>query len=137
MECPSCAAQVPDGAAECPACGILFEKWREKKEREKRAALANLGRLEAGGEAPALDPVRRLWLVRAAAAILVLAWLGGFAWYYFVALERAKRELRAPRPGRPERWVEVTDPKTGRLQRVPVFATPPVPGGGPPPESAR
>lgn len=30
MQCPSCQAQVADGAVECPACGIIFARWRPR-----------------------------------------------------------------------------------------------------------
>jgi hypothetical protein len=28
MTCPRCSTDVPDGATDCPACGIIFAKWR-------------------------------------------------------------------------------------------------------------
>lgn len=28
MTCPRCATDVPEGAVDCPACGIIFAKWR-------------------------------------------------------------------------------------------------------------
>ncbi|MDE2293277.1 MAG: hypothetical protein KGL53_14445 [Elusimicrobia bacterium] len=34
MTCPSCSASAPEGAEECPACGVIFSKWHAKAERE-------------------------------------------------------------------------------------------------------
>ncbi|HBL16574.1 MAG: hypothetical protein A2X36_14345 [Elusimicrobia bacterium GWA2_69_24] len=33
MICPNCSAAGPDGSAECPACGVIFAKWKAKAEK--------------------------------------------------------------------------------------------------------
>lgn len=33
MRCPSCSAEGPDGAAECPACGVIFAKLKARAEK--------------------------------------------------------------------------------------------------------
>ena len=38
MKCPSCGATVPEGALECPACGVIFAKFAEKRKREREEA---------------------------------------------------------------------------------------------------
>ncbi len=30
MNCPSCGGSVPDGAVECPSCGVIFAKFRRR-----------------------------------------------------------------------------------------------------------
>ena len=75
MKCPSCGAQAADDAAECPACGIIFAKWRELREKEKRAALDAL-------DAPAPPPTN-IWIVRIVAAALVALWVAVFCVYVY------------------------------------------------------
>ena len=33
MECPSCHARVDGGQTECPSCGIVLSKWRDRSQR--------------------------------------------------------------------------------------------------------
>jgi len=42
--CPQCQAEVSEADNECPKCGILFSKW---KERESNLASGNLSKYEA------------------------------------------------------------------------------------------
>ena len=42
--CPQCQAPVTEADNECPKCGILFSKW---KEREANVATGNLSRYSA------------------------------------------------------------------------------------------
>lgn len=42
--CPQCQAPVGDEDKECPRCGILFSKW---KERESNVATGNLSKYSA------------------------------------------------------------------------------------------
>ena len=44
MNCPKCNAAISDVDTECPACGILFSKW---KEREDNVASGNTARYAA------------------------------------------------------------------------------------------
>ena len=112
MKCPSCGAAAPDGAAECPACGLIFAKWRERDEKEKREALAALeGRLTAPKLAPA-----NLWVGRGIAGAVVLAWLLALS-YYIVRHERPKK---APIGEDTGTFVQVRDPRTGEMRRLPV-----------------
>jgi uncharacterized membrane protein YvbJ len=42
--CPQCEASVNEDDRECPKCGILFSKW---KERESNIASGNLSKYDA------------------------------------------------------------------------------------------
>jgi hypothetical protein len=42
--CPQCQIPVNDADNECPKCGILFSKW---KERESNVASGNLSKYDA------------------------------------------------------------------------------------------
>jgi uncharacterized membrane protein YvbJ len=42
--CPKCNASVSDEDKECGACGIFFNKWRE---REDNVAMGNMTRYQA------------------------------------------------------------------------------------------
>jgi len=56
MDCPNCRAAAPDGAAECPACGVVFAKWKERAARaaaEKVLAAEEERRLAADPAAAA------------------------------------------------------------------------------------
>lgn len=51
MQCPNCAAQVPDGSVECPNCQIIFSKWAKKQ----AVAPAPLAPAPAASPAPAVS----------------------------------------------------------------------------------
>ena len=70
MKCPICAAPCGDDAGECPACGLIFAKWRERQEKEKREALES-----------SLAPVRSPWIGRGIAAAMVASWLLALCFY--------------------------------------------------------
>ena len=110
MKCPSCAAESGDGA-ECPVCGLIFAKWRERQEREKREALEALEGLPVARKA-APDPRAR----RAVAGAAVLLWMLSL---YFYAIRRAHRG-RAPLGEATGIFVDVRDPRTGEMRRLPV-----------------
>ncbi len=115
MKCPKCGAAAPDGADECPSCGLLFSRWKELKERERREAEEALARLEAPApEAARGDPRKTRLLISAA---LILAWLSIFGVYYHLRLRRLRRSL-APAEEAPV--VSYRDPKTGDLVRLKV-----------------
>jgi hypothetical protein len=76
MKCPSCAARADDGAAECPACGLVFAKWRARAEKEKKEAALALAALESP-----TPPPPDLWVVRTVAAAVVAAWVLGLGLY--------------------------------------------------------
>jgi len=112
MKCPSCGAAYDDGAApECPACGLIFAKWRERQEKEKLEALAALQTFETAPQ-PAPNPWRR----RVIAGAVVAAWL--LILSYFVT--RRPRAARAPVGQDTGAFVEMRDPKTGDMRRMPV-----------------
>lgn len=83
MKCPNCGVEAPAGAAECPACGVIFAKFKKK--------LENL---------PAPSPVPyNPWLGRGLAAAIVLIWMLAFGWYY----RRAVSEMPVRNPAGPAR----------------------------------
>lgn len=48
MKCPSCAHVQPDESLECPACGVIFAKWKARAEGQA-AAPAVKSSLEPSG----------------------------------------------------------------------------------------
>lgn len=83
MKCPNCGVDVPAGAADCPACGVIFAKFKKKLE-----------------SLPSTPPSRfKPWMGRALAVFIVLAWMLGFALYY----HRVYSELPVRKPSRPSR----------------------------------
>jgi hypothetical protein len=83
VKCPNCAAEAGDDAAECPACGLVFAKWRERQEKEKREAAEALRLLDEGPKPPPT-----LWVRRAAAFGAVLIWLSWFVYYVYRHTQR-------------------------------------------------
>ena len=122
MKCPSCAAPCGEEAAECPACGLIFAKWRDRQEKERLAAVEAL----EGAAKPkaAANP----WVGRSVAGVVVLAWMLGLCFY---AARRA-RVKRAPLGVETGTFVEVRDPKTGAMRRMPIRRL----GGVPAPSSS-
>ena len=84
MKCPNCGAPSGDGAIECPRCGLVLAKWRERQEKEKREAAEALKALESPPEPPKINP----WIGRLAAGVIVLWWMLGLAIYYVRALRK-------------------------------------------------
>lgn len=37
MNCPNCGHPEPDGSAECSGCGVIFAKWKARRERAQAA----------------------------------------------------------------------------------------------------
>ena len=112
MKCPSCGASAGDDAAECPACGLIFAKWREREAKEKREALEALEGLKPAPAAPVPNP----WTARGAAGAVVLVWIAGFALYVY----RHAHKKRAPLGVDTGTFVEMRDPKTGDMRRMPI-----------------
>ncbi|PIR19265.1 MAG: hypothetical protein COV48_02965 [Elusimicrobia bacterium CG11_big_fil_rev_8_21_14_0_20_64_6] len=120
MNCPLCSTTTKDDAAECPSCGAIFAKLRERKRREKEEAAAALAQIQAP------PPSRRfnLWTLRIAAGVIVVAWLIGFGLYYRSRLLNAPNE-RKPRASRPAlAKVRMRDPVTGKFKEVEVLQSP-------------
>ncbi len=95
MKCPHCAAAASDDAADCPACGLVFAKGRERQEKEKAEAAAALAALESPKPARALSP----WIGRSVAAVVVAWWVLGLMIYYVHSLkgrDRSQRPVSGP-----------------------------------------
>lgn len=78
MKCPNCGAPSGDGAVECPRCGLVFAKWRERQEKEKRETADALKALESPSPPPKVSPL----IGRLIAGVIVLWWMLGLAVYY-------------------------------------------------------
>jgi uncharacterized membrane protein YvbJ len=91
VKCPNCGAQAPEGAPECPGCGVLFSKLKALKEREKREAAEFL----ALSEKP-LPSASSLWRGRAAAAAVVMLWLIGLFAYLIADINRRAEKKLPP-----------------------------------------
>lgn len=90
MKCPSCAVEVGADAVECPACGVIFSKWREARKKEVAEAAAALEK-----PSPSVDPDAHKKALTAAIAVAV-GWMIFLAVYYQRSLSRIKRTLPAP-----------------------------------------
>jgi len=55
--CPNCGAPAAPGAADCPACGVIFAKWREKAVRAQAEALLEAQKAAAEPGADAAVPL--------------------------------------------------------------------------------
>jgi hypothetical protein len=114
MKCPSCgAASDGDAAPECPACGLIFAKWRERQEKEKREALEAVQSLEIAPKALPKNP----WVGRGIAIAVVLVWIAGLS---FLVSRRSRRARPAPIGQDTGDFVEVRDPQTGDVHRMPI-----------------
>ena len=78
MKCPNCGVLCPAGAAECPACGVIFAKFKKKLESDSAPVPSTF----------------KPWKGRAIAAALVALWFVGFALYYRARVS----EIRARAP---------------------------------------
>ncbi len=126
MNCPLCSAKAEDGAAECPSCGAIFAKLREKKEREKQEAAAALAKAAVPvAEASSPATVRlNIWMVRGAAVAMVLAWVLGFGVYYHGRIKdiKSKPGFGTKKPDLTRATVQ--DPSTGKMIEVEVRKAP-------------
>jgi hypothetical protein len=78
MRCPSCQASLRESDVECPSCGVIVAKWRERRRIPTHA-----------GGTPAGQPARTpafllVGLGIAGAAILVTAF-----WYFSIRSQDA------------------------------------------------
>ncbi|MBI4345806.1 MAG: hypothetical protein HY553_03060, partial [Elusimicrobia bacterium] len=51
MQCPNCSAASDDGAVECAACGVVFEKWLRKQAARAAAVEAEAAPAAPGAKA--------------------------------------------------------------------------------------
>jgi hypothetical protein len=110
MKCPSGSARASDDAAECPACGLIFAKWRERQEKEKLAAAEALAAMDVPPKP--VDSAR----ARIIAGSVVLAWLLVFGLYVFRHTRRRREPLGTPTGN----FVEMRDPQSGETKRMPI-----------------
>ncbi|MBI3565661.1 MAG: zinc ribbon domain-containing protein [Elusimicrobia bacterium] len=119
MDCPKCAAAVPDKAVECPACGVIFEKLRKAEERRRKSRGGEPSAPSVPGE-PALTPAPALAVdpktARLVAVAIVLLWIAAFAWY-MSRHPAGRRRSGAVSPGT---TVQLRDPDTGDLKSLKV-----------------
>jgi uncharacterized membrane protein YvbJ len=81
IACPQCQADVSEADAECPKCGILFTKW---KERESNVASGNLSKYSSIANATSSE---FNWTVLIVIAIAV-------AGLFFFLAQNAKEALK-------------------------------------------
>jgi uncharacterized membrane protein YvbJ len=79
--CPQCQADVNESDDECPKCGILFSKW---KERESNVASGNLSKYSAIANATSSE---FNW------TILIIVAIAVAGLFYFLA-QNAKEVLK-------------------------------------------
>lgn len=82
MKCPNCGVEAIVGAVDCAGCGVIFAKFKAKKERIVLEAETGL---TSADKTDAEPPIAR-WKVRAVAIGFVVLWMGSFALYYYYAL---------------------------------------------------
>lgn len=114
MKCPSCSAAANDEAAECPSCGLIFAKWRDRQAKEKKVAVEALETLETAPAGPlvAMDQKK----LRIAAGAVVGLWIGALALYYAFHMPKG----HAPKGEPTGEYAEMRDPKTGEMRRMPI-----------------
>ncbi len=88
MRCPNCGVERLAGAAECSACGVIFEKFNKKLDVLP----------------PPTPPRFPLWLGRSIAVALVLAWMAAFVIYFQI------RPVLRPLPRRGTGTIAVPPP---------------------------
>lgn len=83
MKCPNCGVEAAAGATDCPACGVIFAKFKKKL------------------ESLTLPPPTKFnpWIGRGIAAAIVVLWMIAFGVYY----RRAVSEMPVRNPAGPFR----------------------------------
>lgn len=82
-QCPNCKAEQPEGAAECPQCGIVYAKFLK---RQAAKSLESMAQAETAAAAPAPSPASAgdkggAGVIIAAAAVVAAACAGGLLLY--------------------------------------------------------
>ncbi|OGS40776.1 MAG: hypothetical protein A2506_05800 [Elusimicrobia bacterium RIFOXYD12_FULL_66_9] len=106
---------MESSGVECFSCGLIFEKWDKRHEKEKLEAQAALAALEKGPTLPAsVDP----WRGRFIAGAFLAVWLIGLT----VAARHYMRTRRRPddQSARAGDTMPVRDLSTGEVRRVKV-----------------
>lgn len=145
MKCPLCSTEAGD-AKECPSCGAIFSKLRDRKERRNKEAAEGLAQLASRTAPAGINP----WTGRAIALLIVIFWTIGFAFYYKIhfSFDRKPRVDGPFVPPAEKSRAFVRDPETGKLTPVRIIkapsalqrpsdqerGTPPPSGAGPRPE---
>lgn len=107
MTCPLCSAQAKDGATECPSCGAIFAKLRERDKKKAEPVLS------AGEPALSVAP----WKLRLGAALFVAAWLIAFGVFACSRRKNAPPES----PAKPAEFKPDAPPPPGLPPRDPDF----------------
>ena len=81
IACPQCQAAVNESDSECPKCGILFSKW---KERESNIASGNLSKYSSIANATSSE---FNWTVLIVAAIAV-------AGIFYFVIQNAQQAMK-------------------------------------------
>lgn len=142
MNCPLCSKEAPEHAMECPACGAIFEKLRQRQSRQglerkriREGFAKSSGFVPPALSFPSLQLDRRQWiniflfLGILAAALLVR---------YCLGLIVANRRLGPVAHGD---TVPLREPATGKVIKVNVHVTsaspkPALPTPAPPVDAA-
>jgi len=117
MKCPVCSAEA--AGDECPSCGLIFSKWKQRQERAKLEARAALNILEQGPAQAAVD-LRRGRII---AGVFLAAWMIGLT----LAARHHMRTRRVSkgRSAQAGEMVPFLDPKTGAVRMVKVYPAAP------------
>lgn len=126
MNCPLCSKTAEDSAVECPSCGVLFAKLRERKDRERTKAATSPPLFSTSSSA------LYYWRWHIAAVAVVVAWLLGFGLYYHA------RAGKTPRPKKPLTNISLStaklrNPATGKLENIEIYQSPAYSRPQPPP----
>jgi hypothetical protein len=119
MKCPSCKAAVPEGAVECPSCGVIFAKFEERRRRERAEAERALAEMNL-----APPPTVHPYLGRVIAGVVLTAWAAVMGYLVFeeMLLQRARKAAAAAAPAPIP--VIMSAPIVSRIQPAPPVAVP-------------
>ncbi len=115
MKCPKCSAPAPEGALECPGCGVIFAKLAKQRERAELEAKAAAALMDAPPAPAAVSHKARY-----AAIAFVAVWMVILA----AAVHRSMGKSRGGPAARPQ-VVRIQDPETGEYRELPVVEASP------------